>query len=78
MITAVIVEGRARPRLSQCCADADDRCQDELRSGLLVELVVPDLYENFYGVTLQRRYEPPLVNQLLARPDREVLEPPTD
>ena len=53
--------------------------QDELRSGRLVELaVVPDLYENFYGVTLQRRYEPPLVNHLLARPDREVLEPPND
>lgn len=51
--------------------------QDELRSGRLVELaVVPDLWENFYGVTVQRRYELPLVGQLLARPDREVLEPP--
>jgi LysR family transcriptional activator of nhaA len=52
--------------------------QDELRSGRLVELaVVPDLYENFYGVTVQRRYELPLVGQLLARPDREILEPPS-
>ncbi len=52
--------------------------QDELRSGRLVELaVVPDLYENFYGVTVQRRYEPALIGELLARPDREVLEPPT-
>jgi LysR family transcriptional activator of nhaA len=51
--------------------------QDELRSGRLVELaVVPDLYENFYGVTVQRRYEPPLVGQLLARPDTEVLQAP--
>lgn len=51
--------------------------QDELRSGRLVELaVVPDLYENFYGVTVQRRYEPPLIGQLLARPDDEVLQPP--
>lgn len=51
--------------------------QDELSSGRLVELaVVPDLYENFYGVTVQRRYEPPLVDQLLARPDTEVLQPP--
>ena len=51
--------------------------QDELRSGRLVELaVVPDLYENFYGVTVQRRYEQPLIGQLLARPDAEVLQPP--
>jgi LysR family transcriptional activator of nhaA len=51
--------------------------QDELRSGRLVELaVVPDLYENFYGVTVQRRYEQPLIGQLLARPDNEVLQPP--
>ena len=53
--------------------------QDELRSGRLVELaVVPDLYENFYGVTVQRRYEPSLVGQLLARPDAEVLESPAE
>ena len=52
--------------------------QDELASGRLVELaVVPDLYENFYGVTVQRRYEPPLIGQLLSRPDAEVLTPPT-
>jgi LysR family transcriptional activator of nhaA len=52
--------------------------QDELRTGRLVELaVVPDLYENFYGVTIQRHYELPLISQLLNRPDREVLEPPT-
>lgn len=51
--------------------------QDELATGRLVELaVVPDLYENFYGVTVLRRYEPPLVGQLLARPDAEVLRPP--
>lgn len=51
--------------------------QDELRAGRLVELaVVPDLYENFYGVTVQRRYEPKLVGELLARPDVEVLRPP--
>jgi LysR family transcriptional activator of nhaA len=51
--------------------------QDELRAGTLVELaVVPDLYENFYGVTVQRRYEPAIVGQLLARPDAEILRPP--
>ncbi|HAP78444.1 MAG TPA: LysR family transcriptional regulator [Acidimicrobiaceae bacterium] len=51
--------------------------QDELRTGRLVELaVVPDLYENFYGVTVQRRFEPPLVAELLARPEHDVLTPP--
>ncbi len=51
--------------------------QDELASGRLVELaVVPDLYENFYGVTVQRRFEPPLIAQLLARPDADVLAAP--
>ena len=51
--------------------------QDELRSGRLVELtVVPDLYENFYAVTVQRRFESPIVGQLLARPDAEILTPP--
>lgn len=53
--------------------------QDELRSGRLVEhAVVPDLYENFYVVTVQRRYEPPLVRVLLGRSESEVLQPPQD
>lgn len=48
--------------------------QDELRTRRLVELaVVPDLHETFYAVTVQRRFEPPLVNELLARPDEELL-----
>jgi hypothetical protein len=38
--------------------------------------VVPDLYENFYGVTIQRRYSPPLIAQLLARTDADVLAAP--
>ncbi len=51
--------------------------QDELASRRLIELaVVPDLYENFYAVTLQRRYAPPLINQLLSRIDVDVLTPP--
>ena len=55
------------------------RVQDELRSGQLVELaVVPDLYENFYAVSIQRRYESPLIRSLLARPESEVLEAPPD
>ncbi len=53
--------------------------QDELRSGRLVEhAVIPDLYENFYGVTVQRHYEPPLVQALLARSETEILQPPLD
>ena len=51
--------------------------QDELSTGRLVEYaVVPDLHENFYGVTVQRRYEPPLVQALLARSESEILQPP--
>ncbi len=51
--------------------------QDELRTGRLVEhAVVPDLHENFYGVTIKRHYEPPLVKALLARSESEVLQPP--
>jgi LysR family transcriptional regulator, transcriptional activator of nhaA len=50
--------------------------QDELRSGLLSEYcVVPDLYENFYAITVQRRFEPPLLKTLLQRPEAEVLAP---
>lgn len=29
-----------------------------------------------YGITVQRRFEPPIVGQLLARPDAEILTPP--
>lgn len=48
--------------------------QDELRSGSLTEYcVVPDLYETFYGITVQRRFAPPLLKTLLARPEAEVL-----
>jgi LysR family transcriptional regulator, transcriptional activator of nhaA len=48
--------------------------QDELRSGRLVEYgVVPDLYENFYAITVQRHFELPLVKELLKRPEAEVL-----
>lgn len=51
--------------------------QDELQAGHLVEhAVVPDLYENFYGVTIKRHYEPPLVQALLARSETEILRPP--
>jgi LysR family transcriptional activator of nhaA len=48
--------------------------QDELRSGRLQEyMVVPDLYESFYAITVQRHFEPPLLKALLKRPAHDVL-----
>ena len=48
--------------------------QDELRSGKLQEYcVVPNLHENFYALTVQRHFEPPLLKTLLKRPQAEVL-----
>ncbi|WP_157269594.1 LysR family transcriptional regulator [Azohydromonas aeria] len=50
--------------------------QDELRDGVLVEYaVVPQLHESFYGITVQRHFEPPLLRSLLRRPQGEVLAP---
>jgi LysR family transcriptional regulator, transcriptional activator of nhaA len=48
--------------------------QDELRSGRLVEYaVVPDLHEDFYAISVQRRFEPPLLKSLLQQSGAEVL-----
>ena len=48
--------------------------RDELRSGALVEhAVVPDLFENFYAISVPRHFAPPLLRELLARPQQEVL-----
>jgi LysR family transcriptional activator of nhaA len=48
--------------------------RDELRAGTLVEYaVVPDLHENFHAITVQRHFEPPLLRELLRRPQDEVL-----
>ncbi len=48
--------------------------QDELRTGRLVEyVVVPGLQENFYAITVPRRFELPLVKELVSRPEAEVL-----
>lgn len=48
--------------------------RDELRSKRLVEYcVVPHLYENFYAITVQRRFTPPWLKALLSRPEDEVL-----
>lgn len=48
--------------------------QDELRSGRLVEyVVVPGLQEQFYAITVPRRFEQPLLRELLRRPEADVL-----
>jgi LysR family transcriptional regulator, transcriptional activator of nhaA len=48
--------------------------QDELRSGSLVEYsVVPDLHENFYAISIQRQFSPPLLKALLKRSEADVL-----
>ncbi len=48
--------------------------QDEIRSRRLAEYcVVPDLHENFYAITVQRRFEPRLLKELLGRPEADVL-----
>ena len=48
--------------------------QDEVRDGLLEEYgVVPQLYENFYAITVKRNFEPPLLRSLLQRSEADVL-----
>jgi LysR family transcriptional activator of nhaA len=48
--------------------------QDELRSGQLVDHgIVPDLFETFYAITVQRRFAPPLLRELLRRSEADVL-----
>lgn len=42
--------------------------QDELQRGDLEEyLVLPNVYENFYAITVKRQFSPPIVQQLLQR-----------
>jgi LysR family transcriptional regulator, transcriptional activator of nhaA len=48
--------------------------QDELRSGQLEEYgVVPDLHENFYAISVQRHFSPPLLKALLKQSEADVL-----
>lgn len=48
--------------------------QDELKSGLLQQYcVVPQLYENFYAITVERHFSPPLLKSLLKQTEAEVL-----
>ncbi len=48
--------------------------RDELRQGVVHELcVVPDIAETFYAITLDRRFQHPLLRSLLARDEEELL-----
>lgn len=48
--------------------------RDEVASGVLVEYCsLPHVYENFYAITIKRHFQKPLVKELLARPQDEML-----
>ena len=48
--------------------------QDELRTGRLMEYgVVPDLFENFYAISVRRQFEPPLLRALRKQSEAAVL-----
>jgi LysR family transcriptional regulator, transcriptional activator of nhaA len=48
--------------------------RDELRAGILYEhCVIPGLFETFYAITAQRGFQHPLLNNVLAREERELL-----
>lgn len=48
--------------------------RDELRAGLLREYcVVPGLFENFYAITVERHFQHPRIQALLARDESEIL-----
>ena len=51
--------------------------RDELQSGVLQEYcVVPDLYEDFYAITVTRQYPHPLLKVILRRDGDEILAMP--
>ena len=48
--------------------------QDELKTGVLVEYcVVPQLFEDFYAITVKRHFQSPILRSLLKRRDDAVL-----
>lgn len=51
--------------------------QDEIRTRKLAQYCeLPNLYENFYAITMPRRFESPLLRGLLERPEAEILSGP--
>lgn len=48
--------------------------QDELKMGVLVEYcVVPQLFEDFYAITVKRHFQSPILRLLLKRRDDDIL-----
>jgi LysR family transcriptional activator of nhaA len=48
--------------------------RDELRSGTLREhCVVPDLFETFYAITVDRHFQHPLLRSLVGRDEADIL-----
>ena len=51
--------------------------RDELREGRVHELcTLPDVAESFYAITIDRRYQHPLLRELLGRDETQLLDPP--
>jgi LysR family transcriptional activator of nhaA len=49
--------------------------RDELREGILHEhCVVPGVFETFYAITAERRFQHPLIKAVLAREESDLLE----
>jgi LysR family transcriptional activator of nhaA len=43
--------------------------RDEIRAGILTEyMTLPNIYENFYAITVKRHFVPRVLSELLARP----------
>jgi hypothetical protein len=50
---------------------------DVLREGRVHELcTLPDVAESFYAITIDRRYQHPLLRELLGRDEAQLLDPP--
>ena len=48
--------------------------RDELRAGVLSEYcIVPDLFETFYAITVDRQFAHPLLPVLLKREETDIL-----
>lgn len=53
--------------------------RDELRDGRLQEYCqLPNLYENFFAISIRRKYQHPLLKALLARSESEILKAPRE
>ncbi len=55
--------------------DTIPESKSELRAPLLA--IVPELAETFHAITVRRHFEPPLLTELLRRPESDVLGLPT-